>query len=147
MSVLLRWLFCVLAPDCNAFVTQTLHVQPCAQAARHPSSDLWHGPPMRRREADKVNRGKPTLKPWEEVGLESSGAEDDLQQLQQADAAAVAMAGLKLADAPEEEAATGAASQPGSGDGRAEANVAADEAAEAPEPAAAGGEPQLAPPS
>jgi len=102
---------------------------------------------MRRREADKVNRGKPTLKPWEEVGPEPIGAGGAPQQPHQAGGAAVAMAGLKLADAPEEEAATGAASQPGSGDGRAEANVAADEAAEAPEPAAAGGEPQLAPPS
>ena len=40
-----------------------------------------------------MNRGKPTLKPWEEVGLESIGAEDDLQQLQQTEAAAIAMAG------------------------------------------------------
>lgn len=87
-----------------------------------------------------MNRGKPTLKPWEEVGLESIGAEADLQQLQQAEAAALAMSGLKLADKPAEEAAAGAAAQPAAAAGKVAARAAADEATEAPEPAAAGQE-------
>jgi hypothetical protein len=93
-----------------------------------------------KREADKVNRGKPTLKPWDEVGLHSIGAEDDLQHLQQADAAAVAMAGLKMADsdAPPEGADAGEAGQPAAAAGEADqpADAAGHKAAaEALEPA------------
>ena len=85
-----------------------------------------------------MNRGKPTLKPWDEVGLESIGAEADLQHLQQADVAAVAMAGLKMADAPADEAVAGTPEQPAAENGEAAATAAVVEAAEASEPAAAG---------
>lgn len=85
-----------------------------------------------------MNRGKPTLKPWDEVGLESIGAEADLQHLQQADAAAVAMAGLKMADAPAEEAVAGLLEQPAAENGEAASTAAAGEEAEAAEPAVAG---------
>ena len=55
-------------------------------------------------------RGKPSLRPWEEVGLEEMGSERDLARLEDADAAGLKMAGLKLADdQPAAEAATEAA--------------------------------------
>lgn len=72
-----------------------------------------------------MSRGKPTLRPWEEVGLHEMGSEADLQRLAQADAVAAQLAGLTLgrgaapahteppADAEPPEAATEAAAAGG----------------------------------
>lgn len=55
-------------------------------------------------------RGQPSLRPWEEVGLDTWGSERELQRLGEADAAALKLAGLKLVDeAPAVEPATEAA--------------------------------------
>ena len=45
-----------------------------------------------------MQAGRPSLKPWEEVGLEEIGTEEELAQLAAIDAAAAAAAGLKLID-------------------------------------------------
>lgn len=57
-------------------------------------------------------KGKPTLRPWEEVGLEEIGQEAELSRLSEVDAAAAAVAGMKLVEPATEAAAAAALPEP-----------------------------------